>query len=137
MLNTAAKSIKQKVKEFLESNCVGIDRALTAAQITYQLQLNDKRAFRAAVHELRAVDNMPILSSSSKGGYYLPASPAEVEAGLEEFTSRVISLRTAAKGIRAGLSLRFPDKQIQFALFDTEGIDKSGNEIRHSLPNYL
>jgi hypothetical protein len=120
MFRNSANNVKQRVRGFLESECVGEINAKTAAQSSYSLKIS-VRVFRAAVHELRAVDYMPILSSSSRGGYYLPSSPEEIAGGLEEFTGRIIALRAAAKGIKAGLALKFPN-DIQGKLFDELGV---------------
>lgn len=112
MFKKSADRVKQRVKEYLERNCIGACNSKTAAQIVFLLKLKDKRSFRLAIHELR-VEGFPVLSSSSQGGYYLPNSPEEIAEGLEEFTSRIISLKAAAKGIRQGLEKRFPGSQIK------------------------
>lgn len=100
------------ILEFLQSHCVGRVNALPKNKIMNELGLTDERAFRIAIHELRTEDN-PILSACEKpAGYFIPIDLDEVNEAMRQFKNRTINQNKACAGIRRGLELLFPGRQI-------------------------
>lgn len=116
MKNNPSESLKARILAYLESNCIGRKRAITASQLIFQLRINDTRILRQAIHQLREEGNAILSVSTYPAGYFVPADLSEVEEGLREFTSRTIKLKMAAKGIQTGLKKRFPGNQIKMDL---------------------
>ena len=76
---TQYASVKEHIQAIL-SECVGLENAITGKNLAVRVHAHERKV-RAAIVEL-IEDGMPIGASSDalKGGYYVIATPQELEA---------------------------------------------------------
>jgi len=105
---------EQEVRYFyahLAQHAQGRANAITARDLSAELTLgpNGDRALRALVH---AANDLNLLVVADNAGYFVPASPAEVQEAIGRLRSQATEMLERAKRIESLASKTFSPEQI-------------------------
>lgn len=110
----------QKVKAYLETYCVGKNRAITAAMLADRSRI-DERTVRKIVSQL-IKKCVPIASSvGSPAGYFIPRTRSEADRCLDHIRSRVRETYLRGVWLQKGLQKKFGDSQLALGLELSDG----------------
>lgn len=113
----------EEVMQYLRLFCFGKEKARRAVDIAHEIGINDDRAVRETVHDLRCRGEAV---ASSSHGFFIPATLKEAEESLAELRQRIKAQSVSAAGYHRGLRAMFPEiSQLRLGL-------EFGAEIDHA-----
>jgi len=97
MKRVLPKEILGRINELIDMIPTGKEDSISRADLAKQLNIPD-RSVRELIHEARK--NSPILSNTSKGGYYLPANKDEANEFIQQQYSYISNINQTIPSVR-------------------------------------
>lgn len=105
----------EKVKNYLETYCVGKNRAITAAMLADRTRIEERTVRKVVAHLIRKC--VPIASSvGAPYGYFVPRTRSEASRCLDHLRSRVRETYLRGVWLQKGLQKKFGDPQLELGV---------------------